>query len=86
MNDPLPRGHAPLHRALTEPLLTAGLPDSMAVCLWVSVAAFAMILHQIWAVPIGAAVHVVCALVTRADPHFFLFVRQALLARRRLDP
>jgi type IV secretory pathway VirB3-like protein len=82
----LPYGHAPLHRALTEPLLTAGLPDNFAVSLWVAVAAFAIILHQVWALPIGVVVHLVCALVTRADTHFFLLVRPALLARRRLEP
>jgi len=82
----LPPGHAPLHRALTVPLLTAGLPDNMAIGLWVGAAGFGMILHQPWIIPPAVAFHVIAALVTRSDPHFFALLRPALNARRRLEP
>jgi type IV secretory pathway TrbD component len=82
----LPAGHAPLHRSLTVPLLTAGLPDNMAITLWVGAAGFGMILHQAWIIPPAIACHVIAALVTRWDPHFFRILRPALHARHRLDP
>ena len=82
----LPRHHAPLHRSLTVPILTAGLPDNMAVTLWVAAAGLFIILHQPWVVLPALAFHIVGALVTRGDPHFFALLRPALQARRRLDP
>lgn len=73
----------PLHRALVEPILMVGLPRSVALLLWVSVAALAFGLRQLWVLPIGAAVHAVFAALTRADPHFFdIFVRAVRLQRR----
>jgi type IV secretory pathway VirB3-like protein len=82
----LPYGHAPLHRSLTEPMLTAGLPDKFAVALWVSVAGYCAILHQYRLLLVGILLHVVCAAVTRWDPHFFAYMRRYRKGRRRLDP
>jgi type IV secretion system protein TrbD len=82
----LPPGHAPLHKALTKPLLLAGLPETMAVGVWVAVAGGVMIFHQWWLLIIGGLLHVAAATLTQTDPHFFALLRQHLNAQRRLEP
>ncbi|MGD0679509.1 MAG: VirB3 family type IV secretion system protein [Polyangiaceae bacterium] len=76
----------PLHRSLTEPMLLAGLPRTVALVLWTSVGAFAFGLHQIWVLPIGIVLHLGAAAVTKADPHFFDIVLVAVKTQKRLDP
>lgn len=76
----------PLHRSLVEPMLLAGLPRTVALVLWTSVGAFAFGLHQIWTLPIGIALHVAAAAVTRADPYAIEIVAAALKTQKRLDP
>jgi type IV secretory pathway TrbD component len=85
-NGSLPYGHAPLHRSLTEPRLTAGLPDRFAVALWGGVIGYVLILHQFKVLLVGAVLHVAVAAVTRWDPHFFAYYRRFRSSRRRLDP
>ena len=88
MNDPaLPPGwEAPLHRSLTEPVMRAGVPQGLAVTIWVIVAGGSFALHQFWLLPIGAVAHLAGALLTRSDPYFFKILPQALWAQRRLEP
>ena len=76
----------PLHRSLTEPMLLAGLPRTVALVLWTSVGAFAFGLHQIWVLPIGIVLHLGAAAVTKADPHYFDIVLVAVKTQKRLDP
>ena len=76
----------PLHRSLTEPMLLAGLPRAVALVLWTTVGAFAFGLHQVWVLPIGIAVHLAAAAVTKSDPYFFDVLLLALKTQRRLDP
>ncbi len=76
----------PVHRSLVEPMLMAGLPRTVGLVLWTVVAAFAMGLRQLWVLPIGIALHIVCAAATRADPHFFEIIVLAIKTQKRLDP
>jgi type IV secretion system protein VirB3 len=76
----------PLHRSLCEPMLLAGLPRSVALVLWTTVGAFVLGLHQVWVLPIGLALHVVAAAVTKSDPHFFEILLLAVKSQKRLDP
>jgi type IV secretion system protein VirB3 len=76
----------PLHRSLTEPMLLAGLPRTVALVLWTATAAFVLGLHQAWLLPVGIAAHVAAAAVTRADPYFFDIVLSALRAQKQLEP
>lgn len=76
----------PVHRSLVEPMLMAGLPRTVGFVLWTTVAAFAMGLRQVWVLPIGIALHIVCAAVTRSDPHFFEIIVLAIKTQKRLDP
>jgi len=76
----------PLHRALVEPMLLAGLPRTVALVLWTAVGAFAFGLHQIWTLPIGILLHLAAAAATRADPYVFDILLVALKTQKRLDP
>ncbi len=76
----------PLHRSLIEPMTLLGLPRRLAIPLWATTAAFVFALHQVWFLPIGLALHVLCAALAKSDPHFFDVLPIALRARRRLDP
>jgi type IV secretion system protein TrbD len=76
----------PLHRSLTEPMLLAGLPRTVALVLWTSVGAFAFGLHQIWLLPVGFGAHLAAAAATKADPHIFDVLVLALKTQNRLDP
>jgi type IV secretion system protein VirB3 len=76
----------PVHRSLVEPMLMAGLPRTLALVLWTTVAAFAFGLRQVWVLPMGIALHLGCAAVTRGDPYFFDILLPALKTPKRLDP
>ena len=76
----------PLHRALVEPMLLAGLPRTVALVLWTAVGAFAFGLHQLWTLPIGILLHLAAAAATRADPYVFDILLVALKTQKRLDP
>lgn len=76
----------PLHRSLVEPMMVAGLPRTVALVLWTMICALGFRLRQIWVVPVGVLVHLVCAAAAKADPYIFSILGAALRAGRRLDP
>lgn len=76
----------PVHRSIVEPMLLAGLPRTVAFVLWTGVGALAFGLRQAWVLPIGIALHLGCAAVTKADPYFFDIVLLALKTQQRLEP
>jgi type IV secretory pathway TrbD component len=76
----------PLHRSLIEPMMVVGLPRTVALVLWTTVCAFAFGLRQIWVLPIGLVLHLVCAAAAKADPYIFSILGAALRAHARLDP
>lgn len=84
--DVIPGLEVSLHRSLVEPILFAGLPRSVALMLWIAVLALAFGLRQLWVLPIGIVLHLICAGLTRTDPHFFEILIRAAKAQRRLDP
>ena len=43
----------PVHRALTEPSLLAGLPRKLAILLWITTAALVFNLNQYWFLIVG---------------------------------
>jgi len=76
----------PIHRSLTQPILVAGLPRSLAFFLWIITAALGMGLHQIWVLPISLVLHMVFAAAAKRDPYFFDVLLRAVRARHRLLP
>ncbi len=68
MSDPDEGLRAPIHHALTTPLLIAGIPRSACYLLWTVAAAFAFGMQEIWIVPIALVLHLALALHdVRAD-------------------
>ena len=76
----------PVHRALTEPSLLAGVPRKLTILLWITTAALVFNLNQYWFLAIGVALHVAAAYLTRKDPDFFPVLFRALRGQNRLDP
>ena len=76
----------PLHRSLVDPMLMMGLPRTVALVLWTSISAVGFGLRQLWVIPIGIVVHVVCAAAAKSDPYFFDVFLHAIRLQRRLDP
>jgi type IV secretory pathway TrbD component len=67
-------------------MLLAGLPRAVALVLWTVVAAFAFGLRQLWVLPLGIALHLAFAAMTRRDPHLFAIALLAMKTPKRLDP
>ena len=86
MSDDTPGLEVPLHRSLVEPMLMLGLPRTVALVLWTGICAVGFGLRQLWVLPIGIALHAVCAAGAKADPYFFYVFILALKVQRRLDP
>ena len=86
MSDNSPGLEVPLHRSLVEPMLMLGLPRTVALVLWTSICAVGFGLRQLWVLPIGIALHAVCAAGAKADPYFFDVFISALKIQHRLDP
>jgi type IV secretory pathway TrbD component len=76
----------PIHRSLTQPIMMAGLPRTLALLLWTTTAAVALGLHQLWVVPVSIALHGIFAAAAKRDPYFFDVFIRALSAGKRLDP
>lgn len=81
-----PGFEVPVHRSLTEPILLAGIPRTLAVLLWSATAAFVLALHQLWMLPIGIVLHLGSVAAAKRDPYFFDVFLRALKAQRRLLP
>lgn len=75
-----------LHRSLVQPMTLAGLPRTAALVLWTGISALAFGLRQIWVLPLGVALHVVCVAAAKADPYIFDLVVASLKWPRRLEP
>ena len=61
----------PIRRSLTEPMLLAGIPRTLAIIGWTTVAALTLHLFAWWALVLGVVLHGVAAHFAAADPHFF---------------
>jgi type IV secretion system protein VirB3 len=75
----------PLHRSLTEPILIGGAPRTVALMNGIVVAAIAVGLHNLWVIVFGVAFQMLCAALTRKDPHFFEVLHAHLMEKDRLD-
>lgn len=79
MDEPVPGFTAPLHRALTEPILLGGAPRAVAILNGTLAAALGLGL-RLWLVGIGlwAIGHLVAVWAARRDPLFVEVVRRHL--------
>lgn len=68
----MPDGYEiPVHRALTQPILMAGVPRKVVILNMTLTAAMVMGLGSIWVLPLTLAVHLGFVSACRNDPEFF---------------
>jgi type IV secretory pathway VirB3-like protein len=84
----LPYGHAALFPALTQPMMTSGIPDRIAVSLWVGVAGFCSILGQYRIALLGIVLHFAGVAIYKWDPFAIQVYRRSKRYRvgSRLNP
>lgn len=77
--EPVPGFHAPVHRALTEPILLGGAPRALAIVNGTLAGAIGLGL-RLWivGVVIWAFGHVLAVWAARRDPHFVDVARRHL--------
>ena len=86
MEEPVPGYAAPVHRALTEPILLAGAPRAVAILNGTLAAALGFGL-RLWVVGVilWAIGHLAAVWAARRDPHFVEVVRRHLQIPTHLD-
>lgn len=62
---------APIHRALTEKILLAGVPREIGILNGTGGAAFGIGLGSYWVVPLFVVTHFIFVRLTKIDPYFF---------------
>lgn len=77
--EPVPGFHAPVHRALTEPILLGGAPRALAIVNGTLAGAIGLGL-RLWivGVVIWAFGHILAVWAARRDPHFVDVARRHL--------
>lgn len=77
--EPVPGFHAPVHRALTEPILLGGAPRALAIVNGTLAGAIGLGL-RLWiaGVVIWAIGHMLAVWAARRDPHFVDVARRHL--------
>lgn len=81
-----PGFEAPVHDSITEPILLAGVPRTLAIVLWNIAAALGFAMHQLWVVPVAIVLHLAFAGLAKRDPYFFDVLRSAIRSPKRLEP
>lgn len=86
MDEPVPGFTAPVHRALTEPILLGGAPRAVAILNGTLAAALGLGL-RLWVVGIifWAIGHFAAVWAARRDPHFVEVTRRHLQIPAHLD-
>ena len=76
----------PLYQALTQPILTAGLPRGLAIPLFTISLALAFGARELWVLLVMGALYAGAALATKHDPHFFETFRAAYHNPKSMEP
>ena len=77
----------PLHTALTQPVLFAGVPRTLGILGLTFILAVSLGLRVWWiGLPLGVLVHGVAVWLTRRDPLWFDVLRDHLKQPDALDP
>ena len=84
---PIDGYEVPLHLALTQPVLFAGVPRAFGILNVVVSLVVALGLHVWWlGLPVGFAVHGVAMFMTKRDPAWFDILRAHVRQPIHLDP
>ncbi len=76
----------PLHQTLTLRFTLWGLPRNLAITLWTTLLALALGMQQLWVVPVGALLHLLCLRIAKHDPYMMEVCTNLLQQNGRLDP
>ena len=77
----------PLHLALTQPVLFAGVPRTFGILNVTVALALGLGLHVWWlGLPLGLGLHAAALVMTRRDPQWFDVARAHLRQPTHLDP
>ena len=67
---------APVYRSLSQPILFAGVPRTLALFLGLFTTGMVLNLQVWWFLPVGIGLHLLAAAVTRADPEWVQTLRR----------
>ena len=76
MKDDVPGYYAPVRRSLTAPMLVAGVPPKVAVCLGMAAGVFVGAWHVYLLLPVIAVAYLVAVAVCKKDPYAFDVILQ----------
>jgi type IV secretion system protein VirB3 len=63
-------GSVPIHLALTEPMLSMGMPRNYLICVWGMTVALLLGAHNWVVLPRGVVLHLLEKWATKYDPQF----------------
>ena len=75
-------GEAPIYRALTQPILIAGVPRELAILNATFNAAVVFGMHSVIGIPLFLLIHLCAAQLAKSDPQFFQTFRRHLWIKR----
>ena len=67
---------APIHQALTQPILLGGAPREFAILNGTLCAALTLGAHSLLGIPVGLAIQALAAYFAKSDPEFFHTVKR----------
>lgn len=87
MRSDFPEGYeVPIHRALTERIMIAGLERRVFYILWTLNAAILFGLQQLWYLPIALGLHFAGARLAKHEPYFWELLIDRLKTADRYEP
>lgn len=72
----------PIHRALTEVIMIAGVPRAVALLNGTLAAALGLGMKSWYAIPLCLFIHVICVFATKRDAQFFDCFRRHLRQKK----
>ncbi len=74
----LPGSVIPIHQSLTQPLLLAGAPRTLAILNGTVAAAVTLGLQSLYALPACLAIHLISVALAKKDPYFLQVLTRSL--------
>lgn len=82
-----PEGYViPVHRSLIDPRLLMGVPRKPAILNGTAIASICLGLQAFWYLPVGIAIHIGMAVLSRYDPQWYDLLIRALKLKQFYRP
>jgi type IV secretion system protein TrbD len=72
----------PIHRSLTQTIMIAGVPREIAIVNGTLTSAIVLGMHSFLGLPVGLAIHLLAAAISKRDPQFFATFRRQIRQKR----